>query len=87
MEVQNFIEWEAKIIDQLLFQCQLWLSSVVTSTEQSKIQVKNPCQCTHVIDFHWQCLSQTIDIYADLEKVVNHPQAENKEIYNVLKIA
>ena len=27
------------------------------------------------------------DILADLEKVVIHPQAENSEFYNVLKIA
>ena len=25
-------------------------------------------------------------LYADLDKVVNHPQAENSELYNVLKI-
>ena len=27
------------------------------------------------------------DISSDLEKVVNRPQAENSEFYNVLKIA
>ena len=32
------------------------------------------------------CLHLLI-ITPDLEKVVNHPQAEKKEIYNVLKIA
>ena len=25
-------------------------------------------------------------LYADLDKVVNHPQAENSELYNVLKL-
>ena len=26
-------------------------------------------------------------VRTDLEKVINHPQAENSELYNVLKIA
>ena len=36
---------------------------------------------------HQEFLPQQDGHAADLEKVVNHPQAENSEIYNVLKIA